>query len=69
MTIRPKSAVTLTASTAATGYELVLADYRLSPEFYHPAQLDDVEDSPGSSDIAAHRVNVELLEVMHAVLG
>lgn len=30
---------------AATGYDLVSVDYRLSPEFFHPAQLDDVEDA------------------------
>ncbi|MCP4389884.1 MAG: alpha/beta hydrolase [Gammaproteobacteria bacterium] len=30
---------------AATGYDLVSVDYRLSPEFYHPAHLDDVEDA------------------------
>ena len=30
---------------AKTGYDLVSVDYRLSPEFYHPAHLDDVEDT------------------------
>ncbi len=30
---------------AKTGYDLVSVDYRLSPEFYHPAHLDDVEDA------------------------
>jgi len=30
---------------AATGYDLVSVDYRLSPEFYHPTHLDDVEDA------------------------
>ncbi|TNF87290.1 MAG: alpha/beta hydrolase [Gammaproteobacteria bacterium] len=30
---------------ARTGLDLVSVDYRLSPEFYHPAHLDDVEDA------------------------
>ncbi|MDH3760256.1 MAG: alpha/beta hydrolase [Gammaproteobacteria bacterium] len=30
---------------ATTGYDLVSVDYRLSPEFYHPVHLDDVEDA------------------------
>lgn len=30
---------------AATGYDLVSVDYRLAPEFYHPQQLDDIEDA------------------------
>jgi acetyl esterase len=30
---------------AASGYDLVSVDYRLSPEYYHPAHLDDVEDA------------------------
>jgi len=30
---------------AATGYDLVSVDYRLSPEFFHPVHLDDVEDA------------------------
>ena len=30
---------------AATGYDLVAVDYRLSPEYFHPAHLDDVEDA------------------------
>jgi len=30
---------------ADTGYDLVSVDYRLSPEYYHPTHLDDVEDA------------------------
>ena len=30
---------------ARTGHDLVSVDYRLSPEFYHPVHLDDVEDA------------------------
>jgi acetyl esterase len=30
---------------AATGYDLVSVDYRLSPEYFHPVHLDDVEDA------------------------
>lgn len=30
---------------AATGFDLVSVDYRLSPEYLHPAHLDDVEDA------------------------
>ena len=30
---------------ANTGYQLVSVDYRLSPEYTHPAHLDDVEDA------------------------
>lgn len=30
---------------ARTGINLVSVDYRLSPEFYHPTHLDDVEDA------------------------
>lgn len=30
---------------ANTGYDLVSVDYRLSPEYYHPTHLDDVEDA------------------------
>ncbi len=30
---------------AATGFDLVSVDYRLSPEFLHPVHLDDVEDA------------------------
>ncbi len=30
---------------ASTGFDLVSVDYRLSPEFYHPVHLDDVEDA------------------------
>ncbi|MDH3221129.1 MAG: alpha/beta hydrolase [Gammaproteobacteria bacterium] len=30
---------------AATGYELVSVDYRLSPEHFHPIHLDDIEDA------------------------
>ena len=30
---------------AATGYDLVSVDYRLSPEHSHPVHLDDVEDA------------------------
>ena len=30
---------------AITGYDLVSVDYRLSPEYYHPTHLDDVEDA------------------------
>ena len=30
---------------AATGFDLVSVDYRLSPEHHHPVHLDDVEDA------------------------
>jgi len=30
---------------AATGFNLVSVDYRLSPEYLHPVHLDDVEDT------------------------
>lgn len=30
---------------AASGYDLVSVDYRLSPEHFHPIHLDDVEDA------------------------
>lgn len=30
---------------AASGYDLVSVDYRLSPEHFHPVHLDDVEDA------------------------
>jgi acetyl esterase len=30
---------------AATGFDLVSVDYRLSPEYQHPVHLDDVEDA------------------------
>lgn len=30
---------------AATGFNLVSVDYRLSPEYLHPVHLDDVEDA------------------------
>jgi acetyl esterase len=30
---------------AASGYDLVSVDYRLSPEYFHPVHLDDVEDA------------------------
>ncbi len=30
---------------AATGFDTVSVDYRLSPEFFHPVHLDDVEDA------------------------
>lgn len=30
---------------ATTGYDLVSVDYRLSPEYFHPTHLDDVEDA------------------------
>ena len=30
---------------AATGFDTVSIDYRLSPEYHHPAHLDDVEDA------------------------
>ncbi len=30
---------------AATGFDTVSIDYRLSPEFYHPVHLDDVVDA------------------------
>ena len=30
---------------ANTGFDLVSVDYRLSPEYFHPTHLDDVEDA------------------------
>ena len=30
---------------ARSGFDLVSVDYRLSPEFFHPVHLDDVEDA------------------------
>lgn len=30
---------------AATGFDTISIDYRLSPEFYHPVHLDDVTDA------------------------
>ena len=30
---------------AATGFDTISIDYRLSPEFYHPVHLDDVADA------------------------
>jgi len=39
---------------AATGFDLVSVDYRLSPEHYHPVHLDDVEDA----FLACHHDNI-----------